>query len=254
MIPGNTVRWFHTRRPVSKPRVRLICLPYAGGGAPTFHRWPDEVPGDVEVCVAQLPARHTRISEPGLTSVGAVVARLATALESKDSAPLAIYGHSFGGLVGFELARRLIRDNRTLVHLIVGSRTAPQLALSFPPISHLPDIAFCQELHRRYGGGDVLLQNPDLMSLALPSLRADLTAYESYRYVADRADDRPPLAIPITALGGRQDGSVSPERLAAWRAMTSGSFDTHWIDASHFFVDSHRAWVIERVTEALARH
>ncbi|MCG8416710.1 MAG: alpha/beta fold hydrolase [Proteobacteria bacterium] len=227
--------------------MRLLCLPYGGGGASIFHRWPDGLPDDIEVCPVQLPARHNRLNEPGLTSVSAIVARVAIALEQLVPAPVALYGHSFGALLAFELTRRLEQANSPPVHLIVAGRSAPQLASTRPPIAHLPDMAFCQALQERYGAGQMLSKSVELREIALPSLRADLAANEAYRYT-----DSTPLTTPMTALGSRQDRSVTAEALMAWRATTRGAYTEHWIDAGHFFVDTHRAWVLERVTEALA--
>lgn len=107
MTPTESARWLRARRPVPAPHVRLICLPYAGGATTVYHHFPDGLRADVEVRSAQLPARQERIGEPGLTRVTAIVERLASALEALEPAPVALYGHSFGAIVAFELARRL---------------------------------------------------------------------------------------------------------------------------------------------------
>lgn len=85
------------------------------------------------------------------------------------------------------------------------------------------------------------------MQLVMPSLRADFEALDTYRYV-----DGPPLAVPVTVLAGRRDGALaSHEVVAAWRERTTGPYAEHWIDAGHFFVDTHRSWVLARIAEAL---
>ena len=39
----------------SEARLRLFCLPYAGGAASAYRAWPRALPADVEVCAVQLP-------------------------------------------------------------------------------------------------------------------------------------------------------------------------------------------------------
>ncbi len=110
----------------------------------------------------------------------------------------------------------------------------------------LSDSSFKEELHRRYGTSLVFLQNQDLMNLALPSLRADFTALETYRPLSTEA-----LDVPITVLRARQDGSMSDSEAVAWREQTSRPTVIHELDAGHFFVDTHRSWVLARVAEML---
>ena len=44
-------------------RLRLICLPPAGGGASRYRDWPAHLPNDVEVVSVQLSARENRFDE-----------------------------------------------------------------------------------------------------------------------------------------------------------------------------------------------
>lgn len=55
--------WFH--RPLPRPgaRLRLVCLPCAGGGTAVFRGWPARLPADVELLAVRLPGRESRIRE-----------------------------------------------------------------------------------------------------------------------------------------------------------------------------------------------
>src|SRR5207302_1092491 len=99
---GPIVRFHAWRRP--RPRLRLLCLPAAGGGLFAYQRWPDELPVDVEVCTVQLPGREDRFLEPALTSTHEVVGHIVDAVAPHLAWPFAIYGHSMGAILGFELA------------------------------------------------------------------------------------------------------------------------------------------------------
>ena len=246
MSPGDAVYWLRAHRPLERPAARLLCLPYAGGGASLFHHWSAGVPPGVEVRSAQLPGHQDRFHEPGLQSVNDIVEHLGAALKALPQAPLVVYGHSFGALLGYALAQRLRATPLSPRALVVGARRAPQLPATTSNIHHLSDSAFKQELHRRYGTSWALLQNEELMSLAMPALRADMAAVETYHYVPDA-----PLDIPILVLRARQDVSMSAEEPSAWREQTTQSTMIHEVDASHLFIDTHRAWVLARVAELL---
>lgn len=241
-----SARWFRSRRPPNRPRLRLLCLPYAGGGATIYHAWRDELPADVDVRAVQLPGRQDRLNEPALTSVDAIIRELIPALMELPPAPLLIYGHSFGALIAFELARSLLRTPMVPRWLIVGARQAPHLPSRLPAIHQLNDVAFKEELHRRYGTPLALLRDSELMALAISSLRADITAVATYQHKPGE-----PLDIPITVLHGRQDISVSAQEAVAWQELSARTSTAHEVDADHLFVDTHRRWVLSRVTEVL---
>ena len=118
-------RLLRCRKPLTRPAVRLLCLPYAGGGSTVFHAWSEGLPQDVEVRAAQLPGRQDRLDEAGLTSMSAIVHELSIALDTLPPAPLVLYGHSFGALIAFALAQRMKESHLSPQSLIVGARRAP---------------------------------------------------------------------------------------------------------------------------------
>src|SRR5262245_37468194 len=95
--------WVLCRKPNPAARLRLFCLPYAGGGASAFRIWADELPSTVEVCAIQLPGRETRLREPPFTRLNPLVEQLGDALAHYLTKPFAILGYSLGAVIGFEL-------------------------------------------------------------------------------------------------------------------------------------------------------
>lgn len=243
---ANGERWLRSRNRLVSPRLRLVCLPYAGGGATVFHHWADAFPSDVEVRVVQLPGRQDRLVEPALQSVAQAVDGIAAALPMLAPAPLVLYGHSYGAILAFELAAKLRHTALRPRALVVAARRAPHLPMSGVAMSALPDAEFKELLHLRYGMPRSVLDNHALMEIAMPTLRADFTAVETYQYVPAA-----PLEIPITALHGMQDPLVSREEMAAWGQVSALPLRFHEVDAGHFFVDTHRDWVITKVAAAL---
>ncbi len=207
------------------------------------------LPG-VEVCPVQLPGRETRLAEPPCSEMPALVQALAPALRPHLDRPFALLGHSLGALVAFELARELRRQQAPPpVHLFVLGHSAPHIAAGCAPVHRLPDDEFVAEVRRMGGTPDEVLAHAELRALMLPILRADFALSEGYRYA-----DAPPLACPITALGGLADEHVSRERLQGWQMQTSATFSLHMLPGGHFFLHSARPLVLELVARQLAPH
>ncbi|MGH1555837.1 thioesterase II family protein [Streptomyces sp. L7] len=106
--------------------IRLVCLPYAGGSAAVYRTWNQLVPSDVAVCPVELPGRGMRIGEQPFSRLAPLVRALADAMEPLFDRPFALFGHSLGGLVAFELARLLRRRGWPVpCHLFVSASAAP---------------------------------------------------------------------------------------------------------------------------------
>lgn len=249
MNPQQAGHWLRTTNPVAAPRARVVCVPYAGGGATVFHKWASQLPPDVEVRAAQLPRRQDRFAEPALTRVSAIVLALEEALDALPPAPTVLYGHSLGALVAFELARALQARGQTPRALIVAAKGAAQLPNPNPKLTGISKQGFLEAMHVRYGTPWNVLNSEDLMALALPSLQADMEAFETYEFVPG-----PLLEAPLYVLRGLKDTGVTTERVEAWGVLSKSAIVIHAVDAGHFFVDTHRDWVLERVAEVVARH
>jgi surfactin synthase thioesterase subunit len=230
--PDAAERWLPRPRRGGEGAVRLFCLPHAGGGSSTFRRWSEEVPPGVEVCPVQLPGREGRLTEAPFTDVEPLVASLAEAIGPYLDRPFALFGHSMGGVIGFELARHLERVGQPgPAHLFVSASRAPQLPRRREPIHALPDAAFIDAVRRMAGTPERVLQHAELVQLVLPALRADFELVETYRY-----REGAPLAGPISAFGGVGDDLVRRSELAGWAEQTGGPFGLRMLPGNHFFL------------------
>ena len=232
-----------------QPRLRLFCFPYAGGNASVFRGWSGKLPPSIQVCPIQLPGRESRLREPPFTRLEPLVQALAQALQPYLDMPYAIFGHSLGALIGFELARILTRQNDSgPTHLFISGHSAPQLQATEPPIYRLPKPEFIKKLGHLNGTPMEVLQNAELMEIFLPILRADFAVNETYVYVPGTL-----LDCPISAFGGLQDGRVGYDDLAAWRDQTRGTFVLRMLPGDHFFLHRDRTFLLHAMTQDLAQ-
>ena len=196
-----------------------------------FREWSDHLPADIEVCPVQLPGRGTRSMETPFSEIAPLVEALAQALVPLLDKPFALFGHSLGSLVGFELARWLRTRHRTPpVRLFVSAAPAPQVPNRHLPIHKLSERDFLAELRRLNGTPEELIDHKELMDIVLPSLRADFAMYENYRYSSE-----PALNCPISTYGGLSDTKVQFNDLESWRDQTSVSFSIRMFPGDHFF-------------------
>jgi medium-chain acyl-[acyl-carrier-protein] hydrolase len=214
------------------PRVRLLCLPYAGAGPSLFHHCQRHLPPDVQLRPVAYPGREARFRDPPAREMRTLVEAVAVALAPDLSLPFAVFGHSMGALVGFELARLLrARGLPAPVHLFVSGCAAPQVFAVESQVHDLPEAELILELRRLSGTPDAVLHDPELMQLLLPALRADFRVCATYEY-----REQPPLALPVTAFGGEGDPEVSPADLRGWASQTTGRFGLRMFEGGHFFL------------------
>jgi medium-chain acyl-[acyl-carrier-protein] hydrolase len=210
-----------------------------------FRNWPNKISPEIEVVPIQLPGKEVRMGDPLHSDLAGLVEDLGDAIESLLNVPFAFFGYSLGSMISFELARRIRRKRLgNPVHFFVSARQAPQLPEPNPDIRHLPDDQFVSEVIRRYDGiPKEIVQDPDVLAIFLPILRADIGMIETYTY-----REEPPFDCPITVFGGEHDREATYDQLAAWQKQTCGTFETRIYPGNHFFLESCEESIIEKIS------
>ncbi|MDA8528596.1 alpha/beta fold hydrolase [Opitutaceae bacterium] len=235
--------------------MRLVCFPHAGAGASVFHGWAAPLAeAGIEVRAAQYPGRESRWGEPLISSVQDMAEHWVAnwpQLRGADDVPVAIYGHSMGALVAYELARALqnqgILDGPKL--LLLGGRNAPHVPSKHPPIHHLPDNQFLCKVAERYGNlPQALLDDEEMRALVVPILKADFQLVDDFDV---NLPSRPELQIPITVFEGSSDPFTNERSLKEWSAYTDSRFEMRRLDGDHFFHQHRREVMLKIVRDDL---
>ncbi|WNV87572.1 thioesterase domain-containing protein [Umezawaea sp. Da 62-37] len=225
------------------PAVRLFCLPYVGGAASVYEPWRGALGGDVEVCPVELPGHQTRLRERALTRIDELVDALASALADELDVPYALFGHSLGSLVAFELARELRRRGAGEPRaLFVSGGPAPRLPRTHPPVHEASEAEVVARLRMLGGLPDEVLAEPELLGRFLPTIRADFAVFETYAFTPER-----PLTCPVVAFTGSEDTDVPLDRVEPWSAESTGRFEHHVLPGGHFFVHTARTALLNLV-------
>jgi acyl transferase domain-containing protein/surfactin synthase thioesterase subunit len=270
---GSTARvagdgWLIFPRPRTDAAIRLLCFPFAGGGAATYRPWTRYLDERIELVAIEPPGRQTRLDELPLRDLPTLVKQLVPALRPFLDKPFAVYGHCFGALVLFETVRALIRELGVApAHVFVsGARPPDELHRQqefevkllerllkipgysvFTPIHSQPEEVFAEAiLQFDIMATETFLNDPELRRLILPVTRADFEMSAKYRYTPE-----PPWDIPITCLTGLRDTYVSPENARSWSRFTRRRFQLFMVDTEHFLVVDDDQFVISVLNREL---
>jgi medium-chain acyl-[acyl-carrier-protein] hydrolase len=251
-VSAGRAAWVLVPRPIAAPRLRLICLPHAGAGASTFFSWGASLqPAGIEVRAVQYPGREHRLAEPCVASAPALVRALADAWsEIAGGGPCALFGHSMGAILGFELACELARRGHVALpaHLFLAGHNPPHVPSRLPTLHTLPDGQFLPAVAQHYGNLPAeLIADREMAALFAPILRADFTLVD--QYVWRRTG---PVGMPLTAFGGTTDPWTSPGELAEWARHTRAAFRLQLFPGGHFFPAAHRPALLAAIQADLA--
>ncbi|MFY1627542.1 thioesterase II family protein [Micromonospora sp. WMMD723] len=209
----------------------LICLPHAGGAATFFRPLVGLLAAEVDVTCVQYPGRQDRRGEPPVDTIDALADLLTEVIRPTVRGPVALFGHSMGAILGFEVALRLEQLGVAPLRLFASGRRAP--GVSRHETVHLrDDRGLLADVAELSGTEDDVFADEELTAMVLPAIRADYRAIETY---APRPGV-PRLRCPVTALHGTSDPRVDLADAHAWAGHTDGGFRLQPFPGDHFFL------------------
>ncbi len=240
-------QWIRRYHSPPSSDMQLICLPHAGGSASFYLPVSRALAPALDVLAVQYPGRQDRRREPCIDHVPSLAREVCAALGDAVRRPLALFGHSMGASVAFEVARILEHEQGVRpVRLFASGRRAPSVFRA--EFVHLrDDEGLLAEVRRLSGTDPSILGDEEMIRSVLPALRSDYRAAETYRY-----QPGPPLSCPITVFAGDADPKATLNDTRAWCEHTTGSFDFRVFSGGHFFLTRYQSQLLEIISDQLS--
>jgi surfactin synthase thioesterase subunit len=193
--------------------IKLFCCPYAGAGASAYRGWSVPVGSGVDLRPVQLPGREELFAQELCETMGELASHVLGQIRAvtSEGEEIALFGHSFGAALAFEVAARITRSGEfRLTRLFASGAPAPTMRVPFA-FEDLGDDDFLARFESLIGFRHAALAEPELRDIVLPVLRADVRARASYQ--ADAA------------------GALC----AQWEQVTSAAFELTELPGDHMF-------------------
>lgn len=233
---------------MQKVNKKLFCIPYAGGSISAFHGLKDHIKSDVQVIGLELPGRGTRYSEPLCQSFNDLLEDLYKYVENEvDNSQFALFGHSLGGLLAYELSYMIKeRTNREPLHIFFSGINAPSLKDIVTDIHKLPDNEL-QIAIRELGGTPEFILKNEIFTVFQPIIRSDFKVYDNYVFTPKKER----LDCDISILNGDKDKNIEFERLETWKDCTNKNCYFYTFAGGHFYLFDHLLSVVNIINNAL---
>ncbi|RAH81576.1 polyketide synthase [Aspergillus japonicus CBS 114.51] len=221
---------------------RVVCFHSMGIGASLFTPFLVDCPKGLDLVAVQLPGRETRAHEE-LPNFSSVVASIAAEIQSWEQPPDVFWGHSFGGIIAFEVLRALRRQGVPLPALMITGTIAPQLIgvwkrreLLMSSLSGDSSADYLLAVTR-------YVDEPDFVIGILEMLHHDAPLLLDYEYQEENE-----LGVPIVAFSARQDDIAYREELAHWGAQ-SKNFKLREVDGDHWFLRRNKDVLLQALVD-----
>jgi acyl transferase domain-containing protein len=236
-------RWVKVPRRRPEAKLRIYCMHYATGSTNMYRNWPDLIHPEVEVRPIQLPGRWERLREPLFSESGPLVDALFKAIAPElDQIPYALFGYSLGGVLSWELCRRVRKAGLPLpVHLFPAASMPPQMIFNTETHS-APEGTLLRAVDKILGGVPHQLVQEAAGNVTFPIIRNDFAVFDNYQY-----EPQEPFDFPITAFGGLQDVLVTPKFLEFWSTHTRGRYSERYFHGGHFFFLTEESKIISEL-------
>src|SRR6266536_929963 len=230
--------WIRRYHPSGVSRARLVCFPHAGGSASYYHPVSERFSPAVDVIALQYPGRQDRRHETCIKDIGVLADKITEQLLCLSDKPTVLFVHSMGATLAFEVAWRL-EHKGSYAHLrvIASGRSAPAI-IRGEKVHLCDDAGIVAEIRLLNGSDSMLLDDEEIFRIALPAIRGDYQAIESYSCAPGRM-----LNCPITAITGDSDPRTTIAEAAAWRLHTTGHFRIKVFSGGHFYLSNHSSAV-----------
>lgn len=180
----------------------LFCLPYAGGSEVIYYKWKRYLNSSIQLEPIELKGRGKRFNEDFYENLEDAVEDIFENIKDKIvENEYAIYGHSMGSLLAYELYYKICNENVNIPkHIFFSGYKAPCISREKKQIYLLSDEEFIKEVIELGGTPQEVADNEELLQLYTPILRNGFKILEKYLY----KEKKDKIKYDISVLIGKQ--------------------------------------------------
>ncbi|MFK3906242.1 MAG: thioesterase II family protein [Bacillota bacterium] len=211
--------------------IKVFCLGYAGSSKTVFRDWIKKI-HDIEFIPLEYKGRGTRLNEFNYANFNEAIDDICRIIKKDHgNSPYAIFGHSMGGYIAYELFYKLSKCNIQLPKHLFLSGINPPMLRKETNISHLDDDRFLEEVIKLGGISKTLLSHRDILNVFLPTLKNDFRIVEEYKY----EDKKQKVDCNMTIILGTED-TLTQEYNRVWSDLCKKDIEFYKLTGNHFFL------------------
>lgn len=167
-------------------------------------------------------------------------------IENQD---YAIFGHSMGGILAYELYKKILSESsRKPVHIFFSGCDI------FHPTTNidctLPDFEFFKEIYDLGGVPEDIFENKELIELMTPIIRSDFNIINKYNFFEQKKQ----LDCDISVLSGKHDSLNKYDNEKNWKLLTHKDSSFLCFDDGHFFINTYYKEMIKYINHKLVKY
>ncbi len=200
--------------------MKLVCFPWAGGSSALYSPWLKQqrlFSFFLSVHLIDYPGRASRSNEHPISNVKELVETIVEhnrCFHSDDSEQVVLFGHSFGAIIAFEVAKLLEQRGKPALAIFVSASAPPsKTPLVETRVSQLDSAGVCDYFASKGNPvSDNILNTPEFMELFLNNVKVDYTCLETFEPHEYKLCGGTQLIV----IGGGLDPSVKVQDLKNW--------------------------------------
>lgn len=214
-------------------KIKLICLPHAGGSSITYNNWKKNVNNKIEIYSPELPGRGTRYKEKHPEKMDSIVNDIYKHIENHlTNSCYSLFGHSMGALIVYELYKKIKKNKKPLPKAVfISGMVSPTNNIN-KNIHLYSDEEIIKKIKSLGGTPKSILKEKEFMKLYIPLIKSDYKMLETYHY--EETDIK--LTEPTFIFTGKYD-SISKELIVNWEKQILSKPTYYEFNGGHFFIN-----------------